>query len=251
MQSVDDTDPIADLQFTYLQGVERIFVGARVKDPFNGVKLNYVQLLWYGMEGLDSNRVDSLFLNDNGDFGDILRGDKVYSRKFSVTGLRNSLEYGDTGTVYLEVRAMYFDSTLESLADSFRLGNIAPRIESVEAPDTLELPTQGVKTDTIRAVVTDPDSLTDIQWVGFTSLKPDGTLANKGNPIFLYDDGGLVDLFPPNNITSGDSVAGDGIYSWVLFVDPTVQVGAYVWTFQAQDKSNAYSNSVVHTVVIQ
>lgn len=212
--------------------------------------MNFVQLLWYGREGFESDRVDSLFLNDNGDFGDILKGDQTYSRKFSAEGLNNALEYGDTGSVFLEVTAMYFDSTLEVLADTFRLGNIVPRIESVEAPDTLNLPASGTMTDTIRATVTDADSLGDIKWVGFTSLKPDGSLANNGNPIFLYDDGGQVVLYEPN-ITSGDSVAGDGIFSYVLFIDPTVAAGEYVWTFQAQDRSNAYSNSVVHTVVIQ
>ncbi|MFQ6674739.1 MAG: hypothetical protein ACE5LH_00190 [Fidelibacterota bacterium] len=250
VQSVEETDPISGVNFTYLQDVGKIFVSARVKDPFNGVKLNFVQLLWYGTDGFASDRVDSLFLNDNGDFGDILRGDRTYSRKFPAAALKNALAYGDTGSVFLQITAMYLDSTVHALADSFRLGNIVPRIESVDAPDTLELPVTGAKTDTIRATVTDADSLADIKWVGFTSLKPDGTLANNGNPIFLYDDGGEVILYEPN-ITSGDSAAGDGIYSYVLFIDPTVPAGQYVWTFQAQDMSNAYSNTVVHTLVVE
>ncbi|MFQ6615403.1 MAG: hypothetical protein ACE5HZ_01360 [Fidelibacterota bacterium] len=250
VQSVEDTDPVSQVRFTYLQDLNKIFVSARVKDPFNGVRLNYVQLLWYGTEGFESSQVDSVFLNDAGDFGDILEGDQTYSRKLQAGGLKNALEYGDTGTVFLEVTAMYFDSTLEVVADSFRLGNIVPRIESVEAPDTLKLPASGTLTDTIHATVTDADSLGDIRWVGFISLKPDGSLANQGDPIFLHDDGGQVILYEPN-ITSGDSAAGDGIYSYVLFLDPTVAVGAYVWTFQAQDMSNAYSNTVVHTLVVR
>ncbi|MFQ6674542.1 MAG: hypothetical protein ACE5GH_07145, partial [Fidelibacterota bacterium] len=178
VQSVDETDPITDVSFSYLQDDGKIFVSARIKDPFNGVKLNFVQLIWYGINGLSSDNPDSVFLNDNGDFGDILRGDHVYSRKQLAGDLDNPVIYGDTGTVYLRIGATYVDDQSHVLADSFGLGNIIPRIDSVEAPDTLQIPTSGIATDTIRVKVTDPDGLEDIQWVGFRSLKPDGTYAN-------------------------------------------------------------------------
>ena len=251
VQTEEETDPIFNLTFNYLQGEEKLFSSAKLKDPFKGTALLYVRLLWYSSYGTDYDSPDSIFLNDNGDFGDILKNDQVYSKKITIQDLNNTLTYTDTGTVYLNVIAMYFDSTSYSLIDSFSLGNIIPRIEWIQAPDTLLVPGTGIETDTIKVKVTDADGLGDIKWVGFTSLKPDGKYANKGNPIYLYDDGGGVILYEPYNLTSGDSVEGDGIYSYVLLLDPSVSTGNYIWTFRAQDVSNAYSNTITHLLVLQ
>jgi len=251
VESTEETDPITNITFNYLQENENLFASAQLKDPLNSISLSFVRLLWFGTQGLDGSTPDSVFLNDNGDFGDILKSDKVYSRKISIQDLNNMLTYGDTGTVYLSVVAMYSDSTIHSISDSFHLGNIIPRIDWVQAPDTLSVPTSGIETDTIRVKVTDADGLDDIKWVGFTSLKPDGNYANRGNPIYLHDDGGEVILYEPYNLTSGDATKGDGIYSYVLLLDPTVPKGSYLWTFHAQDLSNAYSNTLTHVLVLQ
>lgn len=248
VESEKQTDPLTNITFSYLQEEEKIFTSAKVKDPFNGLSLLFVQLLWYGLK---YETPDSIFLNDNGDFGDILKNDDVYSRKLSVQDLDNALTYGDTGDVYFDVIAMYSDSSLVDSTFSFSLGNIIPNLDWIQAPDTLSLPITGILTDTIRVKVTDADGLEDIKWVGFTSLKPDGTYANKGNPIYLYDDGGEKILYEPYNLTSGDSVKGDGIYSYVLLLDPSVTPGSYLWTFRAQDVSNAYSNTITHTLILQ
>ena len=245
-----ETDPVGDIVFTYLQDQAEVYVSAGFEDPFNGVSVSYVRLLWYGIRGLNHDDPDSIFLNDHGDFGDILRDDNVYSRKIPTGDLKNALTYTDTGDVYLEVSAMYLDSALYALADSFSLGNIIPRIDSLDAPDTLRIPASGLRTDTIRVWVSDADGLEDIKWVGFRSLRPDGTYANRNRPIFLYDDGGEVILLEPD-ITSGDLIEGDGIYSYVVVLHSQTTPGSYIWTFQAQDLGNAYSNVVTHTVSVQ
>jgi len=246
-----ETDPITDITFSYLQEEEKIFASVKLKDPFNGISILFVRLIWYSTHGLNYDAPDSIYLNDNGDFGDILKSDNIYSRKLRNQDLVNTLTYGDTGTVYLSMIAMYYDNTSYSLVDSFSLGNIIPRIDWIQAPDTLLLPTTGIETDTIRVKVTDADGLEDIKWVGFTSQKPNGTYANRGNPIYLYDDGGEVILYEPYNLTSGDSAKGDGIYSYVLILDTSAATGSYIWTFRAQDLSNAYSNTITHTLILQ
>ena len=61
------------------------------------------------------------------------------------------------------------------------------------------------------------------------------------------------------NITSGDSIKGDGLFSFRIpvygtgFEDPNFQTkaGTFKWRFLAQDKSNDYSNMVEHEIVIQ
>lgn len=255
LQSVEETDPIESIQFSYLQEDQRIFVAAKIKDPFNNIAADFVQLVWYGMNGLTYNFPDSIFLNDNGDFGDILQSDKTYSRKIDISDLdsTNSLVYEDTGTVYLKIIAQYKNNTTHILSDSLSLGNIIPQIVSISVSDTLFLPASGYDLDTLRMTVTDANGTKDLRWAGYKSLKPDGTYANNGNLIFLYDDGGTEILYQSDliTLTSGDSVAGDGIFSYILLLFPNTTVGTYVWTFYAQDMSYAYSIPVEHTVVVQ
>lgn len=255
VQSVDETDPIENIQFTYMQEDQSIFVAARLKDPFNGVGLDFVTWVWYGKNGFEHSTPDSTILNDNGDFGDILRGDDTYSWKIDIIDLdsTNSLVYEDTGTVYLTIIAQYKNDSSYSLSDSLSLGNIIPQIVSIDAPDTLFIPTSGYDLDTLKVTVTDANGVEDIRWAAYKSLKPNGTYANNGNLIFLYDDGGDEILYQSDliRLTSGDSVAGDGIFSYILLLFPNTLVGTYVWTFYAQDLSYAYSIPVEHTVIVQ
>ena len=256
VQSVDETDPIENIQFTYLQAAaDSIFVAARLKDPFNGVGLDFVTWVWYGKNGFEHSTPDSMFLNDNGDFGDILKGDDTYSRKIDIIDLdsTNSLVYEDTGTVYLKIFAQYKNDSSYSLSDSLSLENIIPQIVSIDTPDTLFLPNSGFTLDTLRVTVTDANGVEDIRWAAYKSLKPNGTYANNGNLIFLYDDGGEEIIFQSDliTLTSGDTIAGDGIFSFILFLAFDTPVGTYVWTFYAQDLSYAYSIPVEHTVIVQ
>jgi hypothetical protein len=130
--------------------------------------------------------------------------------------------------------------------------NSAPEITKIVMPDSVtvgKLPAPD-STFLVQAVVTDSDGVADIDHVEFLSMKPDSSFANCGSAIPLFDDGSEVVVFPPN-ITSGDLVAGDGIYSirvrlvtWSLNRCPPpdtsyTQRGYYTFTFFATDKSGA------------
>ena len=83
-------------------------------------------------------------------------------------------------------------------------------------------------------------------------------MMNGGNYIYLHDDGSDVVLYEPN-ITSGDSIQGDGVYSFRIpvygtgFIDPNFQTkaGTFNWRFLTQDLSNDYSEAVEHEIIIQ
>ncbi|MCF6238395.1 MAG: hypothetical protein L3J79_06240 [Candidatus Marinimicrobia bacterium] len=113
-----------------------------------------------------------------------------------------------------------------------------PVIREISHQDTLTLLTDALVLDTLRVTVTHPKGLDEIRSVSLMSLKPDGSYANLGNPITLYDDGGaeLSAYWETWDImlTSGDEVAGDGIYSLVLPLEPAAQNGTYYWTFNSQ-----------------
>jgi len=80
--------------------------------------------------------------------------------------------------------------------------------------------------------VADSNGLNDIDQVYFITTKPDNT--SSGTPFFMYDDGGAVIR---DGVTSGDIVAGDGIYSLTIQVPETADRGAWLFTFFVIDKA--------------
>jgi hypothetical protein len=140
------------------------------------------------------------------------------------------------------------------------LANIRPEIIEISAPETITRPSGATLAfEFVTATVNDANGLSDIKLVGFTSfhIGPDTSLFS-GNPILLFDDGGDVVLYSPN-ITSGDEVKGDGIYSFNIpiygtgYTDPVqaTKTGTFRWTFIVQDESNEYGNEIIHVVVVQ
>jgi hypothetical protein len=117
--------------------------------------------------------------------------------------------------------------------------NHPPVISNLKAPDTLHIG------DTLSLTIkaSDPDGLADLYEVGYRTLKPDGTYANDGNIILMFDDGN--ETFP-----SGDAVAGDGIYTYSTNVPQTAQRGIYIYTFSALDKSRTFSNTITKQIVV-
>mgnify|MGYP003989694355 CR=1 FL=1 len=130
---------------------------------------------------------------------------------------------------------------------------------TISAPDTIVRPSdETVALQLVSAEVFDADGLETIKWVGFTSYYVEGdSMMNKGDYIYLYDDGSDVILYPPN-FTSGDDVSGDGIYSFRIpiygtgFTDPSFQTiaGHFIWYFTVQYHCLAIE-LFTHTIVIE
>ena len=251
-------NPISNTQFTFHQDVNKLYFGAGAEPTYNFKSLTQLSLHWYGTD--KNNTPDSLTLVDDGTSGDIIFNDDLYAIKIAnnTSDIMNVLG-DDSGMVYLDVIADYGSEKI-TVTDSFRIGNIIPRIVSVTAPDTIVRPSGStVSLHLITAEVFDADGLETIKWVGFISYHVDGdSLMNKGNYIYLYDDGSQDILYEPD-FTSGDSIRGDGLYSFMIpvygsgFTDPDFQTktGSFLWRFVAQDRSDDYSKVKEHALVIE
>ena len=256
--TTDPIDTITGIQFTFHQDVNKLYFAASVESSYDDGSLISVSLIWYGVN--KENIPDSLIIQDDGKDGDIISDDGMYSIKLAndSTLIKNTLG-DDSGKVYLTVLA-YYDEVQVSELDSFSIGNIIPRIISVTAPDTIIRPEGSTVTlHPVYAEVFDADGLETIKWVGFTSFHVDGdSLMNRGNYIYLYDDGSEDILYEPD-FTSGDSIRGDGIYSFRIPVygsgntDPDFQTktGLFRWEFITQDNADDYSTPILHEVIIE
>ena len=120
---------------------------------------------------------------------------------------------------------------------------VIPLIVNISHLDTLIRPTEGQIRDTIRVEIFLPQGRDSIRDVSFTSLKPDSTYANNGQPIPLYDDGGAL-------IFSGDKIAGDGIYSLILPLEDDHLTGIYHWTFYARTWLGQEADPVADSLVV-
>ncbi len=177
-------------------------------------------------------------LVDDATGGDILPQDEVYASKFDSPFPPES-----GGSVRFEFLAIVGGDTSQETT-TLRLVNLRPVVLQVTAADSLRLPPEGFFTiDTVRARVDDPDGLIDIREVSFTTLKPDGTLGNDGQPIDLADNGDL-DRW-------GDAKTGDGLYSQIIELNSDNLPGTYVYRFIAKDFAGAVSDTVSHQVVVQ
>jgi len=256
-----DDDPVAyisDAQFNFHQDVNLLYVSAKVLPEAEGKILDNVIVEWYGTR--EDNSPDSLTLKDNGMDGDIIAEDDIYTLKFQndSTVINNTLG-DDSGSVYINILAIYVGQT-ETMSASFKIGNIIPRIISISSPDTITRPSGAtLSLHLVSATVFDADGLDNIKWVGFTSYHVEGdSMMNKGNYIYLYDDGSENIIYLPD-ITSGDVNSSDGTYSFKIPVfgsgntDPEYQTktGTFRWEFITQDKEDEYSLPTTHEVVIQ
>ena len=253
-----ELSPIFNQQFTYHQDVNQFYYGVEVENKYENQALSQVKINWYATTR--NNQPDTLILYDDGTNGDILMGDGFYGLKITndSTTIQNRLG-DDSGYVYIDYLAEYGTETVIVL-DSFRIGNLIPRIVSISAPDTIVRPSNAtVSLHLISTEVFDADGLETIKMVGFISYHVDGdSMMNDGNYLYLHDDGSNVVLYEPD-FTSGDIVQGDGVYSFRIpvygtgFSDPNFQTkpGSFIWRFLTQDQSNEYSNVKEHAILIQ
>lgn len=243
-------NPAGEVQFSYLQDANQLYFGIQLNPDLFESRFDSALVRWYGT---DSTRTpDSLTLNDDGLNGDIISNDDQYSLKVDnlASVLSNPITNNDSGQVYFDIDLIQKLGTI-TLHKTEYLGNLKPVLVRATAPDTALRPSSGLELYLVTCQVRDANGLDDIQWAGFKSYHTQlDSFLNHGNYIFLYDDGGQTILYNPN-ITSGDSVAGDGIYSFQVPLTNSSLSGTYRWIFEAQDFSGARSDTLVKQVVIQ
>lgn len=252
VSSVEASDPLGKIEFSFLQATNKIFVSIPAAPSYQGSSIDTVMVLWMGTDSLATD-VDTLGMNDTGISGDIIGGDGIYSLKFLNDGttVKNVLPSSAKESIFLTIITRY-GNTILSEETSFRLGNIRPQILSVWGPDTVAKPTTNEDPNIINTVkfsvtctVTDINGLDDIRKVQFRSYHTQlDSFMFGGNPITLYDDGTGSD-------GSGDLQKGDGTYTITVSLTETALTGTYHWIFEAQDFSNAYSDPVTLVLVVE
>jgi len=244
-EAPESVDPLQNLQFEFLQYVNKLYFAAEVQPEYLGNSLDSVMVLWYGTQV--NSLPDIVSLNNSGIEGDIIAGDKIYSRRISNTQLTldNPIDSSATGLVYLNVQA-YYKGNQVALEDSFQLGNIRPIIVQVTFPDTMTRPPDPyVLVDTIKVEIFDANGVSDIQTCYMMFQKPDLSYSNNGNPILLYDDG-IIN----QNMFLWDEFAADGIFSRLITIGSDNPIGIYNAYFYAKDFFGEDAEVVIKTVVV-
>ncbi len=244
-EAPESADPLQNLQFEFLQYANKLYFSAEVQPDYLGNLLDSVTVLWYGAQV--NSLPDKVSLNNAGIEGDIIAGDKIYSRRISNTQLTldNPIDSSATGLVYMNVQAYYKGNQI-ALEDSFQLGNIRPIIVQVTFPDTMTRPPDPyILVDTIKVEIFDANGVSDIQTCYMMFQKPDLSYSNNGNPILLYDDG-IID----QNMFLWDEFAADGIFSRLITIGSDNQIGIYNAYFYAKDFFGADAEVVIKTVVV-
>ena len=244
-EAPESVDPLQNLQFEFLQYSNKLYFAAEVQPEYLGNSLDSVMVLWYGTQ--TNSLPDRVSLNNSGIEGDIIAGDKIYSRRISNTQLTldNPIDSSATGLVYLNVQAYYKGNQI-ALEDSFQLGNIRPIIVQVTFPDTMTRPPDPyILVDTIKVEIFDANGVSDIQTCYMMFQKPDLSYSNNGNPILLYDDG-IIN----QNMFLWDEFAADGIFSRLITIGSDNPIGIYNAYFYAKDFFGEDAEVVIKTVVV-
>jgi len=236
---------IESVDFTFLQEQNKLYFSIELSDLQSNPDTVYVE--WFGNDS--SRSPDTLTLWDDGSHGDILINDGVWTLEISNTvsqELTYTVSSQTTGNVYCRA-IVEFSGESSNLLGVFLLGNRIPEILAITAPDTVSLPdTSNVSTTfLVTCKVYDANGSDDIRRVSFLSyLSEKDSLMNGGNAIDLIDDGGIGSY-------SGDEAADDQIYSITVNLKKTATLGTYLWVFQAQDQSLAYSRKDSHYIVVE
>lgn len=212
-------------------------ITAEVGDPQGLSDIKHVTYQFFPPAYPNPTREDSL--QDNGSDGDVLAGDGTYSVSLSSNIINQAGDY-------------FFRIEAEDKAGNKSTANVvairgvfrnpqAPVIANLVAPDTVQIIPNGVVKILMSIDVSDPQGLSDINFVRFRSFLPGGNEATN-SPFDLADDG--------NSSVTGDDVAGDGTYSILINLPSNTTPGDFRFVFQAEDKSGKESNIIEHILTV-
>ncbi len=187
-------------------------------------------------------------LHDDGVAPDLGANDSTYSAQIQFT-----VQRAFAGRYRVQISARTTEGIVSNILEkSFKLTrrNSAPRLTNVSSPDSVNLPTSGFITVQFTAAVADSDGLADIQQVFFQRIEPVDTSNTK---FALRDDGSLG---PESNIggilvRSGDDIAGDGNFSFLIPVTPSTPRRTNVFSFHAMESFGDTSNVIQRSFTIR
>jgi hypothetical protein len=155
------------------------------------------------------------------------------------------------GNYTLQLQAKDFAQALSNvITQTFIVKNAinhGPILSSPVMPDTVAVPT-GTDTTFIKVSITasDQEGLEDIASVTFTTENSTGVATYP-----MFDDGGSTPQ-PPFNIRTGDSLAGDGIYTTTIPLTSSAQRNTFRdFIFQATDRAGEKSPTISKRIYIR
>lgn len=180
-------------------------------------------------------------LRDDGIAPDPVNGDLEFSASATFT-----LTRPQTGTYRIQVTARDRNNLRSNTFETpivLTRNNTAPLLDeqTLIAPDTVTRPATGSSTFFVSIAASDADGIQDIREVYLLNLQTQ-------NRTFLLDDGNVTQ---PGGISSGDLLAGDGVFSVTLQLPSTIPPGAYPFLLQATDTFRDTSNSVPYTLIVE
>jgi hypothetical protein len=116
-----------------------------------------------------------------------------------------------------------------------------PVILSYDVPSPVTIPASGNKTIPFTAKVTDPDGQVSLQSVNLDLLNDQGQLIGN-SPYSMKDDGGDE---------SGDTVAGDSIYTVTFSINSQNQPAEYQARIYAEDNVGLQSDTVQTSFILE
>ena len=251
VETVTEPFPLSEIDFSFLQASNKLHISTKALKEYQGSLLDSIMVLWQGTS--ISNTADTIRLLDDGTYGDLIAKDELFSRKINNSSiyLKNVIPSSAKDSVFLRILGQYDNKELV-LSETFILGNIRPKLGSIFVPDTVirPLPNQDPNiTNTVKfsitASVSDPNGLDDVKRVFFRSYHVGlDSMMYDGNPILLYDDGTGAD-------GSGDLQKGDGTFTRTISMTENATIGTYNWSFEAQDFSNAYSDTIKQVLLVK
>jgi len=179
-------------------------------------------------------------LSDSGQSGDVTPGDGIFSATL------NSSRFKEVADYFVRFEAEDRSGNLSqpkviSIRGRFRI-NHPPMVSNLMAPDTVQIDPNRTQQFLITIDASDPDGLSDIEFVRFRSFLPSGEEANN-SPIQMSDDG--------DTQGTGDAEANDGTYSVIINLPPSgVTPGDFRFVFEARDRSRSFSNRIEHIMTV-
>ncbi len=205
-------------------------------------------LVTYTVFDPDGNLLLSGPMADNGVYPDQVAGDGKLTAATHLHILKR-----DVGTYSVQIQAKgnqgYTSNTVLLSLAVMNSNNHPPHISNLTMPDSIKVPSVGDTTFVrITLAASDSEGLGDIVSVKLTSKKPDGSSSGQFN---LYDDGGtILNMQFGARLSSGDSTAGDGIYTIrIPFTGtpeppPTYRDFSFVATDRTGDRSNIITQRI-------
>jgi hypothetical protein len=213
---------------TLYSGFPPLQINVSVFDPdaAAGDSVASVQMSLYSPLGILLGDPADLIPLDQSHFGQTIGADFAVGRQ--------------TGFYTFAFRAWdTFAMISDSLGQSVYMENLAPHLSGpiFALGDTIILPSPGDTTYfPISVRCWDDQTLADILEVHVQAVKPD---LDTGSVVELFDDG-EIDI-------SGDSLAGDSIFTRIISIWPSNLLGAYAFHFRGLDQAEN-QNEIVDTL---